>query len=184
MFSIRTLTAYDDGGFLSGGTAPLLQSESTLENAYLKAALVEQFPHQPENWNPHGLALGVAHAPRKSLFLFYLAAHELRFGQYQEAFLHTLQGIMAMETLPDLPETVLPIFRLVFLTFQTLYEGPFRREVGESLIEEMENLTYFSAPLPGDEGLRTAAYMVAARMEEDFELIPRTAKFLMDKLVV
>lgn len=181
MFSIQTLTAYYDNS--TQEKSPPVTPSSSLEDAYLKASMVDKHPHRPELWSPQGLALGVAHAPRKSLFLFYLAAHELKHKQLPEAFLHTLQGIMAMEFFPELTPEVIPIFRLVFLTFKNLYEGPFRQEVGESLIVGLSSHPSFGSPLPEEEKLQEAARTLAAGLEDDFELIPRTAKFMKDKLI-
>lgn len=181
MFTMQNITAYTDVSSCEKGSAA--DPGLSLEEVYLKAAGVDQHPRKPENWDPRGLALGITRAPRKSLFLFYLAAHELSCGDPQNAFLHTVQGLMSMENLPDLPEPLKPSFRLFFLTLQLLYRGPFTREIGEVLMEGLARIPLFGTPQKNEEELLEAAGVVASRLSGEFEMIPRTAKRLEVKLL-
>jgi hypothetical protein len=181
MFTMQNITAYTDVS--SFEKDPAADQGLSLEEVYLKAAGVDQHPREPEKWDPRGLTLGITRAPRKSLFLFYLAAHELSCGDPQNAFLHTVQGLMSMENLPDLPEPLKPPFRLLFLTLQILYRGPFTREIGEVLIEGLTRIPLFGTPQKNEEELLDAAGVVASRLSGELEMIPRTAKRLEVKLL-
>lgn len=183
MFTMQNITAYSDTSRSDQEANSVNESGISLEEVYFQAAGVDQFPGQPERWNPAGLSLGVARAPRKSFFLFHLAAHELSQNDPQNAFLHTVQGIMAMENLPSLPECLQPIFRLLFLTLQILYRGSFTREIGEVLMEGLSRMPLFGTPRKNEEELLDAAGTVAARLTREFEMIPRTAKHLEVKLL-
>ncbi len=183
MFTMQNITAYSDSSSNEPDRGPLSGSKISLEEVYFKAAGVDQYPGQPGRWNPEGLSLGVARAPRKSFFLFHLAAHELAQNDPLNAFLHTVQGIMAMETLPSLPEPLQPPFRLLYLTLQILYRGPFTREIGELLMEGLANTPPFGTPQKNEEALTSAAGVVAAALTEELEMIPRTAKHLELKLL-
>jgi len=183
MFTMQNITAYSDTSHSGAGGSPAGGSGISLEEVYFQAAGVDQYPGQPEHWNPEGLSLGIARAPRKSFFLFHLAAHELSRNDPQNAFLHTVQGIMAMEKLPDLPEPLKPAFRLLYLTLQILYRGSFSREIGEVLMEGLARMPLFGTPWKNEEELLNAAGTVAARLTREYEMIPRTAKHLEVKLL-
>jgi len=183
MFTVQSITAYKDQDFFTDVRASTEAIQMPLEEMYLKASQVDTHPDDPGSWSPQGLALGVARAPRKSLFLFYLAAHEFETGQFNESFLHTIQGLMAMDDIPALPEKVYAVFRFVFLVFEILCEEPFKQEIGCNLIEGMRKIPVFGLPSYGEESIVKASVYVAKQMEEEFEFIPRSAKYLRDKLL-